>query len=95
MIWTQTLAEVVPLWDSTVRAIHADRGADAALGWAQEMYAFSLALASHPKGPIKVAYHVELMVEPPFAFDLRVDTCVTPVVRPCSEGRAGVQRRGV
>lgn len=69
------MIEMLPRWDRTVRAIHADLEADKALGWAQEMFAFSLALANHPSGTPQVTYHQELMAQPPFDRGLTFDKC--------------------
>lgn len=75
MISKAMLAELLPRWDRTVRAIHADLEADKALGWAQEMFAFSLALANAPAGPPKLSIHQELMAQPPFDQKLVYDKC--------------------
>jgi hypothetical protein len=75
MISKAMLAEMLPRWDRTVRAIHADLDADQALGWAQEMFAFSLALANAPSGPPDVSIHQELMAQPPFDHKLLYDKC--------------------
>jgi hypothetical protein len=69
------LMEMLPRWDRIARAIHSDLEADKALGWAQEMYAFSLALANNPDGPPEVSYHQELMAQPPFDKGLTFDVC--------------------
>ena len=75
MISKEMMMEMLPRWDRTVRAIHADLEADKALGWAQEMFAFSLALANHPSGPPDISYHQELMAQPPFDRFLKYDKC--------------------
>ena len=77
MISKAMLAEMLPRWDRTVRAIHADLQADRDLGWAQEMFAFSLALANRPTGPPAVRLRFEWMVQPPFECQqaLLVDPC--------------------
>ena len=75
MISKAMLLEMLPRWDRTVRAIHADLSADKALGWAQEMFAFSLALANHPSGPPDISYHQEFMAQPPFDRSLTLDLC--------------------
>jgi hypothetical protein len=46
MVHKAQFAAMLPRWDCTVRAIHADADADKDLGWAQEMFAFALALAN-------------------------------------------------
>lgn len=75
MISKAMMIEMLPRWDLTVRAIHADLEADKALGWAQEMFAFSLALANHPMGPPEISYHQEFMAQPPFDKTLIFDMC--------------------
>ena len=46
MISKSQFAALLPRWDATARAIHANADADRDLGWAQEMFAFALALAN-------------------------------------------------
>lgn len=75
MISKAQLAEMLPRWDRYVRAIHNDSAADKALGWAQEMYGFALALANSPGGVPAVQYKPQWMVQPPFQLELRVDAC--------------------
>lgn len=75
MIAKAQLAELLPRWDRYVRAIHNDTAADKALGWAQEMYGFALALANSPAGVPAVQYRPAWMVQPPFQQTLQVDTC--------------------
>lgn len=69
---------------AVVRAIHANRTADKTLGWAQEMYAFTLAMANLPGGPSDMSYHQEFMVQPPFDKSLVFDTC-SPVQVCCQQ----------
>jgi hypothetical protein len=69
------MIEMLPRWDRIVRGIHADLHADEALGWAQEMFAFSLALANNPAGPSAISYHQEFMAQPPFDQGLTFDMC--------------------
>ena len=78
MISKAQLAELLPRWDRYVRAIHNDTAADTALGWAQEMYGFALALANSPAGVPAVQYKPEWMVQPPFQLQLQVDACQVP-----------------
>lgn len=76
MISTEMLMELVPRWDRKVRAIHADPDADKGLGWAQEMFAFTLALANSPGGPPEVLLDPLLLAQPPFDRALTVDMCL-------------------
>jgi hypothetical protein len=69
------LASMLPRWDRTVRAIHADSEADRNLGWAQEMFGFALSLANTGQYPPRVILQQELMVQPPFQDHLWVDAC--------------------
>eukprot|EP00892_Ulva_mutabilis_P006046 jgi/Ulvmu1/3813/UM018_0024.1 len=84
MISTDMLTEMLPRWDRTVRAIHADPAADEALGWAQEMFAFTLALANAPAGPPEVLLNQFFMAQPPFDQVLRVDLCLAHKGKPCT-----------
>lgn len=81
MIHKEQLATMLPIWDTVVRAIHANLTADVRLGWAQEMYAFSLAMANLPDGPAEVSYREELLVQPPFDKTLVFDACKPALVR--------------
>lgn len=69
------LAEMLPRWDRAARAIHADPTADRDLGWAQEMFAFALALANAPTGPPHVRLQPGWMVQPPFQQALEASGC--------------------
>lgn len=82
LISTEMFIEMVPRWDRTVRAIHADPEADQALGWAQEMFAFTLALANAPAGPPKVVLNRFFMAQPPFDQVLKIDLCLVRLTGP-------------
>lgn len=86
MISTEMLVELVPRWDRTVRAIHADTAADKGLGWAQEMFAFTLALANSPGGPPEVLLDPLLMAQPPFDRALTIDMCLVCSLLPIDYG---------
>jgi hypothetical protein len=75
MLSTEMLVEMAPRWDATVRAIHNDKEANEDLGWVQEMFGFTLALANAPGGPPHVRLHPKMMAQPPFDTELMFDPC--------------------
>ena len=70
-----SLALLLPLWDRNTRALNNDQEASTAMNWAVDSYAFALALATIQSDIGTLVYHAEMMVQPPFNTDLRVDTC--------------------
>ncbi|KDD75792.1 hypothetical protein H632_c496p0 [Helicosporidium sp. ATCC 50920] len=65
-------AAVCPRWLEAALQIKADAEADKEFGWVQEMYAFSVALATALDRPIEVDVRPEFMVQPPWDSGFKV-----------------------
>lgn len=81
MIHKHQFATFVDLWVNVSLAVKQDKEADKEFGWVQEMYAYSIAAATAPDGPIRHELKKEFMVQPPWD-----DKLVTPVRCPVREG---------
>lgn len=58
-------ASFVEEWYNIEVAIHHNKTADTGFGWIQEMYAYILAAANAPGGPIRHEIHPEFFAQPP------------------------------
>ena len=83
MISQEMLLEVLPRWDSVMRAIHVDVNATRDFGWVKEMFAFTLAMVSLPSGVPDVLVERGMMIQPPFDSHLAVEmNQVSPATSP-------------
>ncbi|GAB4823150.1 hypothetical protein N2152v2_010196 [Parachlorella kessleri] len=71
MIHRDQLAAIVDRWLEISFRIKQDQEADKAWGWVQEMYAYCIAAAQAPDGPVVHELHPEFMLQPPWESSLK------------------------